>query len=175
MKLASFLAQLGSQSGAPGGGAAAALTGACGAALVEMTARLNDKRTKSSSGVSSKAASLRLKLLGLISKDAKAFALIQKTYPVRKKKPALWQKALKAGVQPPLEIAEASASAALLAKKEKGRTSAWLESDRREALILLAAAFKSARLNVEINLKEMTDTAFKSRVRGKLGSWRRNL
>lgn len=168
MKLDRFLADLGSEKGAPGGGAAAALTGSAAAALVEMTARLNDKRLKNSSGAASRAAVLRKSLRGLIEKDARAFKQIQKIYKIRKAKPAAWQNALKGGARPPLAICEACAAAADLARKEKNRTSLWLESDRREALILLSAAFRSAVLNVEVNLKHIEDRRFNEAARLKL-------
>lgn len=175
MNLPQFLSQLGSSKGAPGGGAAAALAGAAGAALVEMTARLNDKRLKSNSGSASKAAALRVKLHGLIAKDAAAFARVQKAYCFRKINQPLWQSAVKNAAQPPLLIAEACAAASALAKREKNRTSEWLESDRREALILLRAAFESAKLNADINLKEMKDRAFIRRAHKGLRKWRLSL
>lgn len=168
MKLADFLQALGSSSGTPGGGAAAALTGACAAALVEMTARLNDKRLKQTSGTFRKAATLRRRLQALIASDERAFRAIQKAYPSRKTRPQTWQSALKKGVQPPLAIAEACGVVAQLAKSERARTSAWLESDRREALVLSAAAFDAAVLNVEVNLKEITDGSLARSIRGRL-------
>ena len=171
--LGSFLRLLGSQAGAPGGGAAAALTGAGGAAILEMVSRLNDKRLGRSSGTTKKAVRLRIRVQKLIAADAQAFGRIQKAYRLRAKKKALWQKALKAGARPPLLICESCASAATLVKNERRRTSAWLESDRKEALILLRAAYDSARLNVEVNLKEMRDRAYKNRLKRKLKEWRR--
>jgi formiminotetrahydrofolate cyclodeaminase len=86
-----------------------------------------------------------------------------------------WQAALKAGARVPLQICENCVAGALLAKNEKRRTSAWLESDRKEALILLAAAFDAANLNVEINLKEISDKNFCSKTRKKIKKWRRTL
>lgn len=175
MSLPGFLAQLGSQSGAPGGGAAAALTGSAGAALVEMTARLNDKRLKRSSGNAAKAASLRQRLHALIAEDAEAFARIQNAWKTRRVKGALWQAALKSGAGVPLRVCEACAQAASLAKKERSRTSAWLESDRREALVLLKAAFDAGKLNVDVNLREMKDRAYAKTAQRKLKAWRRSL
>ena len=173
MKLEFFLQELGSIKGAPGGGAAAALTGATGAALAEMVARLNDKRAGASSGTAAKAAALRKKLHRLIAEDAEAFEQIQKAYALRKKKPAVWQRALKNGAKPPLEICGACVVAAQLAAKEKPRTSRWLESDRREALLLLRAAFDAAKLNVDINLKEISGRAIRNQIQGKMKRWRR--
>ena len=176
MRLDRFLAELGSKKGAPGGGAAAALTGASGAALVEMVARLNDKRSKRASGSAEKAASMRVKMLGLIVKDVKAFGRIQKLYRVRKDKKGAWTDALKAGALVPLDICACCASAARLAVKEKPRTSAWLESDRREALILLRAGFQSAALNVAVNLKGLTDhPGFTDRIEARIKKWQRKL
>ena len=175
MKLEDFLNDLGSKKGAPGGGAAAALTGAAGAALVEMTSRLNDARQARSSGNAVRAAALRKKLQGMILKDAKAFDRIKSAYKSRKTKPALWQKALKAGAEPPLRICELCATTAVLAKNEKSRTSPWLESDRKESLILLEAAFRAAELNVEINLKGLKDGAYGARTRKKIRQWRQKL
>lgn len=175
MTLEKFLSELGSKKGAPGGGAAAALTAASGAALVEMVARLNDARLKRSSGIAAKAAALRKKSIGLMTLDAQAFQTIHRAYKTRKIKPALWQRALKAGAQPPLRICELSADAAALAQKERPRTSAWLESDRKEALVLLRAAFLGGVLNVEVNLKGIRDRAYNKRLRGKIKAWQHRL
>ncbi len=172
MKLNQFLEVLGSKKGAPGGGAAAALTGATGAALVEMTARLNDAREKKSNGSASKAAALRRVFQKLIDQDAKAFLGIQKIYKIRKEKPATWQSALKKGAAVPMQICENCVKASFLAHAEKNRTSRWLESDRKEALILLQAAFDSAELNVEVNLNEITDSAFCVNTRKKISQWK---
>ena len=168
MKLFAFLADLGSSKGAPGGGAAAALTGAVGIALVEMVARLNDKRLQKSSGNAQKAEALRKKLQNLISEDARAFQRIQRAYPFRKKNPVAWQNTLKNGSQPPLKIAELVHQGSQLLRKEDGRTSPWLKSDLMESWILLRAAYGSALLNVEINLKGIDDKEFNKRARKKL-------
>ncbi len=157
------------------GGAAAARTAAIGAELLEMIARLNDVRLKRSSGSARKARSFQKKFKALVAQDSKAFAVIKKAHKFRAKKPNAWQAALKNGANPPLAICENCANAANLAKSEKPRTSEWLESDRREALILLRAAFESAKLNVDINLKGIRDRAFVKRAQGKIKKWRRSL
>ena len=173
MKLKDFLSALGSKNGAPGGGAAAALTGACGAGLVEMVSRLNDSRKGTVSPAAARLSGVRKKLQALISKDAQAFGRIHALYKVRQEKKAAWQSALKAGAKPPLEIGGLCIEAARLSKNEKPRTSAWLQSDLREALILLEAAYRGAKLNVEINLKEINDAAFLKPTRRKLDEWKK--
>ena len=172
MTLQRFLAELGSKKGAPGGGAAAALVGASGAALVEMVARLNDVRMRRSSGNALRAARIRRSLQRSITEDARAFHKIQKLYRVRKARPAAWQRALKNGAAVPLGMVERCTAAAALASAEKARTSAWLESDRREALILLRAAYDSARLNVQVNLNGIRDRAYRRRISKEVGRWR---
>ena len=154
-ELRAFLSKLGAKTGAPGGGAAAALTGATGAALVEMVARFNDAKHKKSSGTASRAQKLRQELQRLMKKDAEAFHGIQALYKVRAQKKAAWKKALEYGAKVPTEICEKCREAAKLALREKKRTSSWLMSDLKESEILLDAAWRSARLNVEINLKEL--------------------
>ena len=170
-----FLTQLGSQKGAPGGGAAAALTGATGYGLIEMVSRINDAKAKHPSGSASRAESARRALQGLIQKDADVFKNIQKAWKVRRSKKLLWQSALKKGVAIPLRTAEICAHAAGLFLKEYPRTSVWLSSDLKEARILLRAAFDAAELNVEINLKEISDKGFCAQTRGKIKKWRRKL
>lgn len=175
MKLEQFLKDLGSKKGAPGGGAAAALTGASGSALVEMVARLNDVRTARLTKTAGRAEGLRQKLQRLIGEDARVFLVIRSLYKKRKENGPAWQQALKKGVAVPLKICEACVDSGELARAEKDRTSRWLESDRQEALILLRAAFDSANLNVEVNLKEMTDGLFCGQMRQRIKKWRRQL
>jgi formiminotetrahydrofolate cyclodeaminase len=68
----------------------------------------------------------------------------------------------------PMDICERAVAAMRLAEKEKPRTNKWVASDLAESGLLSYAAFVSGRLNVEINLKEMTDVAGAKKSRGKL-------
>ncbi len=163
--LSSFLKELGSSSPTPGGGAAAALVSATGIALVEMVVRLNDKRLGENTAVAVQAAALRKKTERLIGEDSKAFSVIRRAYKTRKTDKTAWQRALRLGTQAPLRIVENAVSGAKLAATQRSRTSSWLSSDLMEAAILLEASARSASLNVEINLKEMTDRAFVARTR----------
>ena len=174
-KLSDFLKLLGSQAGAPGGGAAAALAGAVGCAMIEMVSRLNDAKLHKNSGNAQRAALIRGKFQRLMSEDAKAFQKIQKIYKFRKLKKGAWQKALKSGATVPLVMAKMSAAAGPLITAEKNRTSPWLESDRKEAAIFLRTALDAAELNVKVNLKEINDPAFCKKAQREMRQWRRKL
>lgn len=156
-----FLNELSSERGAPGGGAAAALAGALGISLLEMTVRINARRGQSSGKkyflrkVKWLKGARRI-LLDLMGKDAQAFEKIAALYR-KKEKGAAWQSALKKGAVVSYQIVEIVSDAGNLLKEEAPGTSAWLLSDLKEAAHLLRAAFFSADLNVEANLKEMRD------------------
>lgn len=159
--IARFLEELGSNSSYPGGGSGAALTAATGSALVEMVSRINTKKDAPT------IKKIRLKLQNLMTDDAKAFQKISKFFKIKIKGPA-YQKALRHGASVPLEICELSNEALALGCLEIGRTSRWLASDLAESGILLAAAFHSARLNVEINLQAIHDQDFVNKTRARL-------
>ncbi len=174
--LETFLAELGSAAPSPGGGTAAALTAAQGAALLEMVARLNDARSRKKNPKDSHSAArtrisefakTRSRFLKLMTDDAKAFEAISAAYSKGKEHSA-YQKTLLKGYSVPLEIAERAVAALQKGQEERERTSKWLYSDLVEAGILLDAAFGAARLNVEINLKDMRDRALAGRVSAKL-------
>ena len=172
--LSSFLNDLGSSSVSPGGGSAAALAAAIGTALIEMVAGINEKKKQEAGGPPKrrrvfdrrqeikKAQRLRKELTTLITKDTLVFKEISK-YFKEGKTSSRYQKALKIGASVPLKICQLAGEAAKLGVLEKNRTSRWLYSDLKEALILLQAAFLSARLNVEINLKDISDKPFKAK------------
>jgi formiminotetrahydrofolate cyclodeaminase len=174
--LEKFLTELGSAEPSPGGGAAAALTGAQGAALLEMVARLNDARFRKKNAKADHSAArkrisgfagLRAHFLRLLAQDAKAFEIISAAYSKGKEHPS-YQKALLKGYSVPLEMAESVVKALTKGLEERERTSKWLYSDLAEAGILLDAAFGAARLNVEINLNDLKDRDLAGRVRAKL-------
>ena len=158
--VAQYLNELGSQSSAPGGGSGAALTAATGAALVEMVVGINKQSTE-------KIKKIRRKLEGLMTEDAQAFQKISKFFKTKKKGVA-YQKALENGAHVPMEICGLCGEAVKLGSLEIGRTSRWLASDLAESGILLEAAFRSARLNVEINLRFMENQTFVQKARRRL-------
>ena len=173
--ISAFLKELGSSAPYPGGGSGAGLAGSVGLALIEMVTRINAKRDPKNSAILKKQSqnkistitSLRLKMERLITLDAKAFMRVSKYFKT-KKESAAYQHALKVGAYVPLEICEVSAQALQIGILEKNRTSRWLASDLAEAGILLKASLDSARLNVEVNLKNISDKNFCSKVTTRL-------
>ncbi|WP_344318949.1 cyclodeaminase/cyclohydrolase family protein, partial [Actinocatenispora thailandica] len=81
-----WLAELGSAAPAPGGGAAAAMTAAIAAGLVEMVANLTTGRTKyaayepATTRILARAGQLRTEAVALVGRDAAAFRELMATY-----------------------------------------------------------------------------------------------
>ena len=162
-RIGAFLKELGSSSQTPGGGSAAALVAGAGLALLEMTARINAKKGARASGrVIKNTVSRRLRAERLITDDADAFKEIARLMKTPARKTAL-QKALKKGAAVPFAICTLAYEGLLDAKNEMPRTGWWLAGDLAESAILLKAAFQAARLNVEINLKFISDKKLAAR------------
>lgn len=153
-----FFKELSSSSSTPGGGAAAALTVALGVSLAEMVACINLKRRLDAKGkkrvkIFEKTRSV---LIRLIDEDANAFKKLC-AFKREERQGPKYEKALRDAALVPMKMCELANSTLHLIWQEKERTSKWLLSDLYESLILLRAGFSAARLNVEINLKDMTD------------------
>ncbi len=162
-KLADFLDLLGSKAVSPGGGTAAALTAATGIALIEMVSAINGSGT-------APLKVLRRRMESLMDEDAKYFLKLSALYKKKVKGSAL-QEALKKCAQAPMLVCEGSFRSARLAQAERSRTGRWLKSDLVEASILLEAAFQSAKLNVEANLRFIDDRKYVEGIRGKIMDW----
>lgn len=152
-KVSDLLEDLSSDRPVPGGGAAAALTGALACALIGMTASINARRQAKrglktvSAATARSAARLRSAYLALADADAAVFAgyAAARTDAER-------SAARRACLKPPLRMSSTADAAARLIRAEIPRTGRWLASDLKEAAILLSAAHEAAALNVEINL-----------------------
>jgi len=170
-----FLDKLSSKSPEPGGGSAAALVGATGAALVGMVCYLTLGKEKYASvqadieKLRDQAESVRADLQRLLQEDTEAFAAASAAYKlpkdtdeekaVRSKK---IQEGLKAATEVPFAIGEKSLEVARLAltAAEKGNTGA--VSDAGVAVLFAESAVQSAALNVRINLVSIKDEAYVS-------------
>ena len=172
MKLSceAFLADLAGNSPAPGGGGAAALVGAAGAALGNMVGALTVGKKKYAAveadilALNERSAALRQKLEHLVQADAEAFAPLAAAYRLPKETPAqqaakaaALEAALDGACAVPLAILEACGEGIALAAEYAEKGSVLAVSDAGCAAALCKAALQSASLNVFINTKLMTD------------------
>ena len=175
--LQKFSTELGSPRPHPGGGSAAAVVGALGASLVEMVMGINEKKRGGASAAHRRTRRIRVlkeRFLRLVSEDVRVFLVISRFFG-NTRDPRKYQAALKKGAAVPLEMCRLSVEAMRLALPEKKRTGRWLLSDLKEAVVLLEAAFRSAKLNVEINLAASKDRSFVSKTRRSLQAMEREL
>lgn len=176
-----FVQELGSPSPAPGGGSAAALAGALGAALVAMVCQLTIGR-KSYQEVSAEfegllphAEAKSRELLALMDADAEAYRRVIAAYKLpretdaeKQTREAEVQEALKAAANVPLEIARACAEVLEQTMGVSARGNKNAASDAGAGALLAEAGLQAAILNVEINLGLIRDTSFVGAVRAEL-------
>ena len=175
--LQEFLDALASDAPTPGGGTAAALVGAMGAALAGMVATLTLSRERFAAShdavrlIGEAAVAAREELLALARQDAQAYDAVLEARRLPKETEE--QKAARAG-----RVAEATRGAAEIPMQtarvavrmlealpelaEKGNPNA--ASDAGAAALLLEAAAGAALLNVGINLGGAGDEKFVSRM-----------
>lgn len=171
-----FLDDLASSSPTPGGGGAAALSGAMGAALISMVCNLTIGREKYAEvegemkNILAKSEALRQRLTELMSEDIEAFDQVMAAYRMPKnsdEEKAARSQAIQAGAKEatlvPLAIAEACADVIELGRPtaELGNLNAI--SDAAAGVLCAQAGLKSAALNVFVNLKIIKDDIFVGR------------
>lgn len=168
MSIEEYLRRLGSGAPTPGGGAAAALTSAQGAALVMMVANHTIGKPKYAEfeelnkDILAEAEVLLGSLTEGIDNDAEAFSKVSAAYALSKadeaKRSAEIASASVLAAEVPLMIMEDSLAALRLAAALKGRSNKMLESDIFVAALCLYAGIKSAKLNVEANVPAINKT-----------------
>ncbi|MGH8474474.1 MAG: methenyltetrahydrofolate cyclohydrolase [Methylococcales bacterium] len=176
-----FLDQLASSASTPGGGGAAAIMGAMGAALVSMVCNLTIGKEKYAAvedelkAVLDHAENLRVRLTDMIQADVEVFDRVMASYGMPKStdeekaaRSAEIQEALKAATDVPLACAKASAEVIALSRlvAEKGNLN--VISDAGVAVLAGFAALKAAALNVKINIGGIRDADFVSNRRKQL-------
>ena len=163
-----FLEELASKAPAPGGGGAAALVGAVGAALGHMVGCLTAGKPKYAAveadilALNAQAAALRLRLQSLVEADAAAFTPLAKAYGIPKDdpaRPAVMAKALEEATAVPLEIMAACAEAIALLEGYEAKGSVLAVSDAGCGALFCRAALEAAGLNVAVNTRLMADRA----------------
>jgi len=168
-----FLDDLASERPTPGGGGAAAVSGAIGAALVSMVANLTIGKKNYEAvwqdleAVNAKAVALRADLIRAIDEDVVAFNAVMGAYGLpratdeeKAKRAAAIQAALKDATIAPLRAVKACFEVIRLsaAAAEKGNLN--VISDAGVAVLSANAGLRSAALNVFINAKAIKDRDF---------------
>lgn len=183
-----FLDDLASSSPAPGGGGAAAVTGAMGAALVSMVCNLTIGRQRYAQvegemrEALDRAESLRAELQQLAEDDVVAFNRLSAAYKLPRvtdsdiaiRKDAI-QESLKRATEVPLRTARAATAILPLCPPVAERGNQAAVSDIGVAALLAHAAVRSALLNVEINLRTIEDTLYINQVRSEVTRLTENL
>ncbi|MHB9145286.1 MAG: cyclodeaminase/cyclohydrolase family protein [Symbiobacteriia bacterium] len=174
LKVGEFLDRLASGEPAPGGGAAAAVAGAMGAALVSMVCGLTSGREKYKDveaelgAVSAAATMARANFLLLSQRDQDAFTAVMQAFRLPKGTDAEKsgrQAAIQAGLQEATRVPLSTLQQAVellpgaLTAIDKGNANA--RSDAASAYFLTQAAADGALLNVKINLGGLKDEDFK--------------
>jgi methenyltetrahydrofolate cyclohydrolase len=171
--IATFLDDLASERPTPGGGGAAALCGAIGAALVSMVANLTIGKKNYEAvwqdleAVNTKAEALRAELTGAIEEDVMAFNAVMAAYGLprateeeKAKRTASIQAALKNATLAPLRAVKACFEVIRLSATvaEKGNLN--VISDAGVAVLSANAGLRSAAINVFVNAKAIKDRDF---------------
>ena len=167
-----FLEDLAGSAPAPGGGGAAALVGAAGAALGNMVGTLTIGKKKYAAVeadiliLNRRAVALRKRLEGLVQADADAFTPLAAAYKLPKETPeqqahkaAVLETALEGACAVPLEIMSACCEGITLAAEYAEKGSVMAVSDAGCAALFCKAALQAAGLNVSINTRLMADNA----------------
>ncbi|MDR1558608.1 MAG: cyclodeaminase/cyclohydrolase family protein [Clostridiales bacterium] len=168
-----FADLLGSGAPAPGGGSAAALSGALGAALLRMVAALTVgkedylEHNAFAEELVTGAEQLRRGFLDVMERDTEAFNNVSAVFSMPKntkeekteRRNAL-QRALTACMQTPYEMMAFALAGLELADKGMGKTNRNAASDMGVAALSLKAAVQGAWLNILINASDIKDKEF---------------
>jgi len=141
-----FLDQLAARTPTPGGGGAAAVTGAMAAGLVAMAARFSATRLPGAGELADQADELRRRLAQLADMDARAYAAVLASRGPERKE------ALLGAALVPLEIAGIGARVALMAARLAEAGNPNLRGDAATGAVLAAASARSAACLVDINV-----------------------
>ena len=173
-----LLAAFRSSDPTPGGGSAAALAGAVGAALLAMVAGLPKPSAGSEAdvaalrGAGASCADLSERLRVLVDTDTDAYDMVLGAYKLPKAtdeqkadRAKRIQEALRAATDTPLDVMRACASALGQADTVARLGNQNASSDVGVARELLKAGLRGAKYNVEINLESVKDSGYVEAVR----------
>lgn len=173
MTIQQFLSELAKGTATPGGGSAAGLAGAQGAALLSMVCNLTIGRKKYAEveaemeAALDKAERLRLRLVELMDEDTRAFDGVMAAYRLPKDTPeqkaarsAAIQAGLKEATRTPMETLDACVAVLELAPQVVSKGNPNVISDGGAGILAAHAGVMTAALNVRINLNAIKDEAF---------------
>jgi methenyltetrahydrofolate cyclohydrolase len=185
LPMRTLLDQLASAAPAPGGGAAAALAGAMGAALVQMTANLTLARPKlvdvhsAANGIEARAGEQRQRLQVLAAADATAYARVSAAYRMPKEteaeraaRSAAIQMALVDAAGVPLDVVRECARLLVVCEDAAPILNAVVISDVLVGALLAHAALEASAANVEVNVGTFEDAAEAGRLSAELAEAR---
>ena len=174
-----FVEQLAAPTATPGGGSAAAASGAMAAGLATMVASMSrgkkaylQHETQLSEAIA-RLSQLREDLKAAIDADAESFNVVMKAYKQAKEATGgdgIIDAALKQATSVPLSVAEKAREVAAIAEKLGPMTNPNMKSDLTTAKALAQAAIQGALANVEINLESLKDAAFAAEVRRRVAT-----
>jgi glutamate formiminotransferase / formiminotetrahydrofolate cyclodeaminase len=176
-----FIEQLAAPTATPGGGSAAAASGAMAAGLAVMVASMSRGKKayaqyeRELSEAISRLSQLREELKASIDADAESYRSVMAAYKKSRESAAadgMIDAALKQATSVPLGVAERAREVLRIAEELRPITNPNMKSDLVTAAALARAAIEGALANVEINLESLRDTAFVARVRTQAGALR---
>ena len=169
-----FVEQLAAPTATPGGGSAAAASGAMAAGLATMVASMSRGKKaylqyeRDLSEIIARLSLLREQLKAAIDADAESYNGVMKAYKLAKDSSAadgIIDAALKQATSVPLSVAEQAREVTVIVERLKPITNPNMKSDLVTAAALAQAAITGALANVEINLESLKDTAFVAETR----------
>ena len=174
-----FVEQLAAPTATPGGGSAAAASGAMAAGLAHMVAAMSRgkkayvQHERELSEVIVRLSQLREELTAAIDADTESYKSVMKAYKEAKvsvNADEIIDAALKQATRVPLGVAEQAKEIAEIAEKLRPITNPNMKSDLTTALALARAAIEGALANVVINLESVKDGAFVEEVRKRVSA-----
>jgi len=165
-----FIEQLAAPTATPGGGSAAAASGAMAAGLASMVASMSRGKKaylqyeSQLSAAIARLGQLREELKSAIDADAESYNLVMKAYKAAKESSdgdAAISAALKQATGVPLSVAEKVVEVAKIATSLKPISNPNMKSDLTTATALARAALEGALANVEINLDSLKNDSLK--------------
>jgi len=181
MNVREFCNETLSDSPAPGGGSVAALMGALGASLGGMVANLSaskrgwDDKLEYFSNWAVKAQSLKDELLALVDEDTNAFNKVMDAFALPKNSPEekaaraeAIEEATKHAAEVPLRVMKTAATSYALLSEMANNGNPASVSDVGVGALATRACIKGAAMNVRINLGQLKDKKFRSRLQNRV-------